>query len=235
MTRAVHFYTDGSHQAEQKQDSWATVEIHQDQGGFAYQGYHAGNTLHTTTTLSTGDRLDSTASEMVALAITYLRILTLRQRWTYTITADNTTAIQIAKGECTHKRFEKLSLVLRALAQEAHYFYDIELRHTRSHRGDPWNEMADSIAKHFTTHPAPITSDFVKLALAHKEHISWAWLHYDTGRAAAYPPLNSRRFHYDAAMPMATTENQPPQAEQHKTETKAIQIQLGAASYNARS
>ncbi len=134
-------------------------------------------------------------------------------------------------GRCVHKHHLELSKVLRSLAREAFHFYTVSMIHTRSHRGDPWNEYADSVAKHYTTHQPPPMHDRIYRRLSDAAYADWAWLHYDQELASAYPPFTGAEFHYRLRQQTAEQQIEPPMDDT----VRAVSIQMGAATYNARS
>ncbi len=101
--RAVHLYTDGSHQQDPQCDSWAVVKVGQRERSFEFCGIYGHRTLETTATLPDDGQLDSTASEMVGLAVALIAAISDPNSLPHTISSDSSTAIAVAEGRCQYK------------------------------------------------------------------------------------------------------------------------------------
>eukprot|EP00959_Pyramimonas_sp_CCMP1952_P024203 508043-Pyramimonas_sp.AAC.1 len=72
-----------------------------------------------------------------------------------TIEVDDKTALKLTVGEYRSKENEALARALNLLYEEFCRRGGNVCKHVRAHRGRPWNEMADCIAKRMSKHPPP--------------------------------------------------------------------------------
>ena len=98
---------------------------------------------------------------------------------------------RLATGVSTVTPHEVLGQLLDALASFGHP--SIQVHEVRGHEGDPWNELADQLAKHFARNPASwgnvCWTSLHSLAGADFDR-RWAWLQSASpSLRAAFPPL----------------------------------------------
>ena len=108
----------------------------------------------------------------MGLAVAFIDAISDLEDVPYTISSDSSTAIGVAQGNCQYQRFPELSALVRAIGEEALATGRVVLRHVKAHNGDPWNEMADSVAKYYTAHrPQTDVEAFLEQRLSRQEHI----------------------------------------------------------------
>ncbi|CAL1172393.1 unnamed protein product, partial [Cladocopium goreaui] len=137
------------------------------------------------------DRPDNIAAELTALLAAHAIILQQDTVSQFCIRPDLSLSRIIAQELSTTKAHPRLAQLCRVVScwnkAKAHYL------EVRGHTQDPWNELADAVAKYCTqpNRSSAFAFSFAQLhALAIEAHdIAWDWLHYEQpALSACLPP-----------------------------------------------
>ncbi|CAK0811604.1 unnamed protein product, partial [Prorocentrum cordatum] len=223
----MHIYTHGSRfESSCDNDGWAVVIVTASQRVYIAKGYAAGRT-RTASRYTEAGALHSTASELVAMfwALAYTLKHETGKNGVNTITSDSADAIAAANRAAVYKPFEKLSRCVAILAHEVRHLHALEVRHTKSHDFDPWNQMADAIAKqnHRADHYTAINA-----VIHYLPELEWCSLKYDQS-AGFYYDVKQQQLNVSDEGHVALYSHAPDESKPRPP----AQIYVKIATYNA--
>eukprot|EP00435_Cladocopium_sp_Y103_P032440 s283_g8.t1 len=115
----------------------------------------------------------------------------------------------------SHQNWRVLMRSLAHVLQTKHGFQHLHWSHVRAHTGEPWNELADCLAKHAAVHPELVEDSLVWTSwlddsdLMHA--IQWIWFLYATSnQASAYPPMTGHLLQHRLCVPRNASEPENP-------------------------
>eukprot|EP00959_Pyramimonas_sp_CCMP1952_P041946 877318-Pyramimonas_sp.AAC.1 len=118
-------------------------------GRQSLQGFLTSGTLGSSGILYEGCHMDSTTSEIMAMIWALHYILQERRyhdiRWT--VTTDSKITLGIIHNRHGYTPNADLGAYLTVIVREVRHFCSITFVYTKSHDADPWNHLADTIAR----------------------------------------------------------------------------------------
>ena len=179
----VRLYTDGSFVPSSEILAWAVVAIVQANGQWMFGGYIAGTV--DTQRFERPIEPNSHAAEVCAMIHGLMATSCIDAM--VTVVYDCASAAQVVTQ--SSKEFAALTdvaVALGALLKRMGRWP--QWRHTRSHQGDPFNELADCVAKWAWRRQQPNDHDHVLVSLVEAPGWSWLWVHWDAQmRPHAWP------------------------------------------------
>ena len=189
--QSVDIFTDGSYQEQCQAWSCVAIGTSVNEPYFTYIGFLTGNTSG----IFSDEEPSSFTAELNALSVAARISIAVNKRIPVHIHADSQTAKDVSFGNVIVHAHPYLGRAVRACFQLAQTDRAVTISHVYAHEGNPWNELADTIAKmcrlgrleafHFS--PSQI------LSLAKLE---WMWL-FGENRHEAYPTFSDGNFTCD--------------------------------------
>ena len=201
---AIHCYLDGSFLAERPEDTaWAFLFLVQPEGGYG-QLLFAGVTAHRlcgSLPLREREEEDDLApwtSLDAEMAAALWALMEASRRFLgapLTLYTDNTTVQAVVTKYTRAKGCERLSDLVAAGAAFYRRRADLMVQHVHSHRGHPWNELADSAARAVAEGwytPPPLrgsTARHLVMQYLDEAQTDWMWLAQAKGSEQRSYPL----------------------------------------------
>eukprot|EP00438_Fugacium_kawagutii_P026552 Skav203810 [mRNA] locus=scaffold1236:317608:322820:- [translate_table: standard] len=132
--------------------------------------------------------LDNIAAEFSAMAWASLIALKWAASSTVVIRPDLSLSRLISQGSTAVATNPRLAMLVRSLG--GMFPPHVSVQEVRGHRGDPWNDLADGLARHAACNQGSVgTAECLPLhELAVSElDCGWMWLQKDQGLAPAFP------------------------------------------------
>ena len=212
---AYYIYCDGSYlPGEPLSSAWALTLVAKTEEGFSNCGYIAGRVLSSTNLIVDAQKLDSTTAELTAIAWALLlatQLGALHPHATVTVYSDSACAIGVATQWQPYRPQHDLARAVALLYADVACQLGVRLEHSPGHIGHPWQELADSLAKHFTRVTPPDLPTVPRCYIIYHRDMEWQWLYKaQATAAAAYPVIALDGFRYVLRLQPVPTDMQVP-------------------------
>eukprot|EP00435_Cladocopium_sp_Y103_P012767 s1935_g3.t1 len=178
VPKRIELFVDGSSHGDHA--AWAVVAVSFSEYGFVFQGCMAGLVeLNPASSHWIGAKdKSSTDAELSAMAIAQTVAVRVSSSFPAVIRPDLSFSRGLAEGFMTSKHDYALPHLVHVLGMFCNS--GIQVTEIRGHENDPWNELADRLAKHALknamhhgTAPDSILRELVTLS----DDLKWSWLH----------------------------------------------------------
>ena len=191
----TELYIDGS--ANDQHAGWSVVVVQYDRlGAFKFQGCCCGPVLlnESSDHWMGATQVNNISAELQAMCVA--QTIALKQRWKHrvTIRPDLQFSHHLAVLRVGAKEDTPIASVVASLGSLLGP--DVEVQEVRGHHGNPWNELADCLAK-FALQTQAIHGQFpskaIRFLAANKLQREWLWWKHGTSHhKAAFPPVDER-------------------------------------------
>ena len=234
----LHIYTDASLNTKDEDwsDAWSFSIVEEtSSGGLLYLGAMAGLLVNSGDFATRLPQVSSTTVELSGLLWAILWCLATRAEThlrQVTFHTDSATSIDLIGLQAQSVAHVELQMVVAVAYKLLELSTRAQITHVQAHKGDPWNELVDSLSKLAAQSLCPLTVAPMALLAALKDspQLRWEPLILSPQLTGQYPLFDGNLFYITANGTQASYRKK----EQDPTE-HVVQIHLGCLSHNVKS
>ena len=202
VPHSLSIYTDGAHfqPGHDQEDAWAFVVLAEHQDTVSLVGTLYQPVANSGESCTDVDIPNSTTVELAGIIWACIWLLSRPDTTPVQIFTDASVAVgltdRLYQSNSNHNIALLAASLLDIVKTKRHCSIVTIVEHTgsRSHTGDPWNELADAIAGHASRHHYSTLPLPAKDNIRCNTGIQWAWLDPDNSDALAYPNIDDNHF-----------------------------------------